>query len=62
MRLNPLTYGVTALRHALYADAQPRHEVASLSVSLAVTACFAITIFLVALLMASRRQRAGNHL
>ena len=62
MRLNPLTYGVTALRHALYANAQPRYEVASFSVSLAVTACFAIVIFLVALLVASRRQRAGNHL
>jgi ABC-2 type transport system permease protein len=61
MRLNPLTYGVTALRHALYNGAQPRGEIAGFSVSLAVTACAAVAIFLVALFMASRRARAGGH-
>jgi ABC-2 type transport system permease protein len=61
MKLNPLTYGVATLRHTLYSGGgQPRHEAASFPVSLAVTACFAATTFLVALLMASRRQRAGN--
>jgi ABC-2 type transport system permease protein len=60
MRLNPLTYGVTALRHILYGQARLRHDVASFTVALAVTACFAVAIFFIALLVASRRQRAGQ--
>ena len=61
MRLNPLTYGVAAVRHALYAHApEPRTEVTSFATSIAVTALFALVVFLIALLMASRRQRAGS--
>ncbi|MGB7925526.1 MAG: ABC transporter permease [Pyrinomonadaceae bacterium] len=60
MKLNPLTYGVAALRHTLYTGAQPRQEAASFPLSLAVTVCFAAAAFFVALLMASRRQRAGH--
>ena len=60
MRLNPLTYGVTALRHILYGQARLRHDVASFAVALAVTACFAVAIFFIALLIASRRYRASQ--
>ena len=61
MRLNPLTYAVAALRHALYAHATaPRvAEVAGFSASVAVTALTACAFFFVALLMASRKGRAS---
>lgn len=62
MRLNPLTYAVAALRQALYehAPGPPRAEVAGFVASISVTALFAVFVFLVALLMASRKERAGN--
>jgi ABC-2 type transport system permease protein len=61
MRLNPLTYAVAALRHTLYAHAPATHgEVASFAVALAVTALFALVVFLLALLMTTGRQRAGH--
>jgi ABC-2 type transport system permease protein len=61
MRLNPLTYAVAALRHALYAQAPtPRvEEVAGFGASVVVTALVACVFFLVALLMASRKGREG---
>lgn len=55
MRLNPLTYGVTALRRTLYAHVQPASDVADLPIALIVTVCFGGVAFLVALLIASRR-------
>ena len=60
MRLNPLTYGVAALRQALYAS-EPRAavEVASFATSITVTALFAAAVFLIALLMASHKERAN---
>jgi ABC-2 type transport system permease protein len=53
MKLNPLTYGVTA-------TAGTTVEVATLPVALVMTAAFALAVFLLALLVASRRQRTGR--
>jgi ABC-2 type transport system permease protein len=60
MRLNPLTYAVAALRYTLYARSRPGSEVVSYAVALLLTMTFAALIFLVALLIASRRRRAGD--
>lgn len=60
MKLNPLTYGVTALRRTLYGHAGPAGEVTTLPVALAVTVAFAVLVFVVALVMASRRPRTGS--
>ena len=55
--VNPLTYGVAALRHVLYLG-QPEAVVGlpSLSLSLAITAAFAIASFAVALWVVSHRR------
>jgi hypothetical protein len=57
MRLNPLTYGLTGLREALYwghAGASAR----SLGVSLAVSVAFAAVMFLLATAVAGGRTSA----
>jgi len=47
MRFNPLTYGVAALRHALYLNGSiATQDIASLPVSLAVIALFACAMFI----------------
>jgi ABC-type polysaccharide/polyol phosphate export permease len=53
MKLNPLTYGVTAVRDGLYWG-QPRHGGA-----LIVTAAFAVAMFALSL-VAARRVTAGD--
>jgi ABC-2 type transport system permease protein len=54
MRLNPLTYGVEALRALLY----PRMQVAfPLSSSMATLVLFSLVMFALAFLMANRRNR-----
>ena len=60
MRLNPLTYGVAALRQMLYPQTQLTVEAASTPVAVGVTICFAAAVFFAALLIASRQQRTGN--
>jgi ABC-2 type transport system permease protein len=59
MRLNPLTYGVTALRDVLYGHAQPS-DIAQLPTALGLTAGFSLLMFFVSLWMASRRESAGG--
>lgn len=55
MRLNPLTYGMAALRRALYAqNATAVSALPALAPALAVTACFAAATFLAATHMARR--------
>lgn len=55
MRLNPLTYGMAALRRALYSgNAVAVSALPGLSLALAVTACFAAATFLAATHMARR--------
>ncbi|MDA0999417.1 MAG: ABC transporter permease [bacterium] len=55
MKINPLTYGMAALRHALYA-AQPEAvgHLPGLALSLAVTALFGLVTFLFAVRTAGR--------
>jgi len=48
IRLNPVSYGVDALRHAIYLPAGPPVSLADLSVSLGITAAFALVMFAVA--------------
>jgi len=55
MRLNPLTYAVSALRRALYTQGSPLgEEVASLGLSLEITALFGL-VAVTAALMECRR-------
>jgi ABC-2 type transport system permease protein len=56
MRLNPLSYGVSLVRHALYAGTPPAGT-PSLAVSLGVTIAFAAGAFGVALFLVGRRTR-----
>ncbi|MBI2816666.1 MAG: ABC transporter permease [Acidobacteria bacterium] len=55
MKLNPLTYGLTAIRHLLYWDTgSPLPEIAPLGVSVQLTALFAAAMFVVTLLWTGR--------
>jgi len=55
MKLNPLTYGLAALRHGLYLHDPARGaELPSLGLSLTVTAAFSLGTLLVSLIQASR--------
>lgn len=60
MKLNPLTYGVTALRRTLYGHPLMAGEVTTLPVALIITTGFAILVFIMALVMATRRPRTGS--
>lgn len=55
MKLNPLTYGVTAIRHGLYWE-QPESD--SL-LAMGITAAFAVVMFVLSL-VAARRVTAGD--
>src|SRR5580698_5286587 len=57
MRLNPLTYGVEALRDLLYPDAV---SVFPLSSAIATLTLFSLVMFGFALLMANRRTRSST--
>jgi ABC-2 type transport system permease protein len=57
MRLNPLTYGVEALRDLLYPDAV---SVFPLSSAIATLTLFSLVMFGLALLMANRRTRSST--
>ncbi len=57
MRANPLTYGVAALRHALYPDGLAGQDLPSPGVSLGVSLAFAAVIFAVAWIIVGRRTR-----
>ena len=59
MKLNPLTYGVSAFRHILLADNFPL-EVASLPICLAVVALFALGMFALGWWVALKRQKADS--
>lgn len=48
MHVNPLTYGVTALRHALYWGGSPRRGEPSMALCMAVTVAFAIVVIALA--------------
>lgn len=55
MRLNPLTYGLTAMRHLLYWKAgSPLPEIAPLGLSVELTVLFAAVMFVVTLLWTGR--------
>jgi ABC-2 type transport system permease protein len=58
MRLNPLTYGVRALRDALYWGRSGTPAAGELAVSLAVTLAFAACTFLLSIAMVHRRIRS----
>jgi ABC-type polysaccharide/polyol phosphate export permease len=64
IRLNPLTYGMAALRRLLYWDASPEVLIAalpaglpSLGLSMIVTAVFAVVMLLLACWSASRTTK-----
>jgi ABC-2 type transport system permease protein len=57
MRLNPLTYGVSLVRHALYENVVTAPGVPSPALSLGVTLGFAAAAFGVALLLVGRRTQ-----
>ena len=61
MRLNPLTYGVAALRHALYrgSDAAPQigQNLPGFGVSVGVAAAAAALLFVAAMVIVGRRTR-----
>jgi len=60
MYLNPLTYGVAALRRCLYAGSAPvGGDVPALALSLLVTCAFAVLAFLAARSLASRPLDVG---
>lgn len=60
MALNPLTYGVAALRRCLYAgSASVGSDVPTLALSILVTCAFAILVFVLARALASRPLDVG---
>jgi ABC-2 type transport system permease protein len=63
MAANPLTYGLSGLRHALHrADTQPGHVPGpGLGWSIAVSAGFAAALFLLAGIVARRDTAANLH-
>lgn len=54
IRLNPVSYGVDVLRHAMYLPGEPPLQIASLSSSLLVTAAFAVLMILLAVRAVNR--------
>ena len=61
MKVNPLTYGVAAMRQILYpGDLLQAADLPSLGISLAVTLAFALATFGTASLLARRRGREGR--
>jgi ABC-2 type transport system permease protein len=61
MKINPLTYGVAAMRRVLYpGDALQAADLPSLGVSLGITFVFAALTFMTASLLARRRGREGK--
>ncbi|HLC43196.1 MAG TPA: ABC transporter permease [Methylomirabilota bacterium] len=57
MRVNPLTYGVAAIRHSLYlGNPEAAGQVPPLSLSLVVILGFAVVSFIAATWMASRKE------
>jgi ABC-2 type transport system permease protein len=57
MRLNPLTYGVEALRALLYPGAETPFPLSS---ALATLILFSLVMFALAFLMANRRSRSST--
>ncbi len=56
MRVNPLTYGIAALRRCMYLDSPASAgQVPSLLLSVAVTLIFSLVMFLLAVVVAKRR-------
>jgi ABC-2 type transport system permease protein len=61
MAVNPLTYGMSALRQSLYPDGPARAEgLPSLGLSLAVTAAFAAFTFCISMISVRRRLTADG--
>jgi len=61
MKINPLTYGVAAMRQVLYpGDLEQARDLPPLGVSIAVTLGFAAATFFVASLLARRRGKDGQ--
>jgi ABC-type multidrug transport system permease subunit len=54
IRLNPVSYGVDALRYAVYLPESPPLSLAPFWVSLGVTAAFALAMFLIAVRVVRR--------
>ncbi len=59
MWLNPVTYGMAALRHCLYLG-HPTGALPSLFLSLTITILFAMTTFVTSLIMVKRRITGGT--
>ncbi|HYF48506.1 MAG TPA: ABC transporter permease [Planctomycetota bacterium] len=60
MTINPLTYGLAALRHVMYPNAQFEH-LPSLPLSLAVTAAFTVLVIAGSALLAGTRTSGDLH-
>ena len=58
MAVNPLTYGLAAIRRAIYWNESGNATMPSLAMSLGVSVAFSIAMFVVAAAIASRRTRA----
>ena len=58
MAVNPLTYGLAAIRRAIYWNESGNATMPSLAVSFGVSVVFSIVMFVVAAAIASRRTRA----
>jgi ABC-2 type transport system permease protein len=58
MSINPLTYGVSAIRRGLYFGDSANLRVASWSLCLSISILFAIGMFIISSLMAGRRVAA----
>lgn len=59
MRLNPLTYGMSAFRQALYGTQVPGIAWDSWSVSVGVTVAVSVALFVLSLIMVGRRTRGS---
>lgn len=57
MRLNPLTYGVSALRWAMYGQVDSRHQLPDWGVSVGVTVAFVVASFAMTLWVVHRRAK-----
>jgi ABC-2 type transport system permease protein len=58
MAVNPLTYGLAAIRRAIYWNESANATMPSLAMSFGVSVAFSIVMFVVAAAIASRRTRA----
>jgi ABC-2 type transport system permease protein len=58
MSANPLTYGVSALRRAIYLNSDANLRLPSWSVCIGVSLAFAVVMFMISSMIAGRRVAA----